>query len=197
MKIGLLGTHCTGKTTFAKDICEEIPGYMVSESARDCPYPLNQSGDIRSQMWILTEQMRRETAAVCENATVVCDRTTIDNMAYAQWLFDHGRLNPRYYQPYIDAAASWISTYDVLIYVPFDPSIPLELDGVRLDDRKYQQEIDEIISSFIDMLDIPVHEATGSRQKRVSRAMEAIDDARYCDGDPEQTAGLDRRTASA
>ena len=90
-KIGILGTHGAGKTTLALALAARIkaarPDLAVealAETARACPLPIGEHTTADSQRWIFCRQMSAEieTAARCQ--VLVCDRTILDNLAYAE-----------------------------------------------------------------------------------------------------------------
>lgn len=85
MKIGIMGAHCTGKSSLADEILGRIgPGeksVLLSEGARQCPFAVNQSMSIKSQRWLLARQISMEHAAG-NNELVVCDRTVLDPIVY-------------------------------------------------------------------------------------------------------------------
>ncbi len=155
MKIGIMGTHGTGKTTYAfqlayilkkdsgSDVC------IIDEVARKCPYPINGNTTAIAQRWIFHMQFLHEIEAERLHDIVICDRTVLDNMAYAKragfsFLVD----------AYLPIAIDWMNTYDKIIFLC--PSFPLVDDGVRDIDPIFQEDIDTILAGWIQEYSIPI-----------------------------------------
>jgi len=88
--IGLMGTHGTGKSTFAGQLWAWAQDYnpgaavtLVKEVARRCPMPVNLHTSALAQTWIFTRQIWEEAEAISHADWIICDRTAIDSLAYA------------------------------------------------------------------------------------------------------------------
>ena len=65
MKIALIGTHGTGKTTIVHEIVSKLKkrGFDVDflgEIARQCPFPINEKTTKKSQIWMILKQITSE-----------------------------------------------------------------------------------------------------------------------------------------
>ena len=65
MKIALIGTHGTGKTTIAHELVaklkkQKINADFLGELARHCPFPINEGTTKKSQLWIILNQILKE-----------------------------------------------------------------------------------------------------------------------------------------
>ena len=159
-KIGLCGTHGSGKTTKAIDLMEHYTFLgnkvlVVDEVARSCPYTL---GTIEAQEWIWTEQMAREKCAMAQDVDVIiCDRTVLDNLMYYyeicetlqvplhdQIIMEWDRWDDLYRE-----AVAWMPTYTQVI------RMPLNLEWLRADDPirpkgvAYACRIDALFDQFV------------------------------------------------
>ena len=76
MKIGIMGTHCAGKTTLAKALSRELNLPLVAEVAAKVPKEKRSS--IGTQIDIMFNQVKSELPY----AQFVSDRTVYDNWAY-------------------------------------------------------------------------------------------------------------------
>jgi hypothetical protein len=142
MKIGLHGTHSTGKTTTKNKFIEKHPKFhQVTEIARKSPYKINEGTDYLSQRWILHEQIKAELLNYPYDQ--ISDRTTMDNCAYTELQFRKGKIEYSQYQELVTIAEAWLDTYDYVFYFPIE--FPLEKDGIRSDNLKFQKDIDDII----------------------------------------------------
>jgi AAA domain len=138
LKLALIGTHGVGKTTLAYEICSLLKKAhhnveLVTEVARQSPFPVNAATTIEGQLWILHAQIAAELDAARRAPNVITDRAVLDNYCYLVNKF--GR------QPQLESwLAWWMDTYSILIGVPpIEAEIPS--DGFRSEDRAFQQRI--------------------------------------------------------
>lgn len=142
MKLALIGTHGVGKTTLAYEICSLLKKAhcnveLVTEVARQSPFPVNAATTIEGQLWILHAQIAAELAAARRAPHVVTDRAVLDNYCYLVNKF--GR------QPQLESwLAWWMDSYSILVGVPpVTGDIPA--DGFRSEDRTFQRRIHEML----------------------------------------------------
>jgi thymidylate kinase len=146
LKLALIGTHGVGKTTLAYEICSLLKKAdynveLVTEVARQSPFPVNLATTLEGQLWILHAQIAAELSASRHAPHVICDRSVLDNYCYLVNKF--GR------QPQLEAwLAWWMDSYSFLVGVP-----PLENritpDGFRSEDRAFQQRIHELLQLLL------------------------------------------------
>lgn len=159
--VGLMGTHGTGKSTYARQLWawaqEQCPGQgvaLVNEVARRCPYPVNRGTSAEAQLWIFNIQMANEIEAIGNAEYVICDRTVLDGLAYAEAadLLD-----------VVDAcmpmALMWMERYSHILWFRPQPGRLVE-DGFRDVDPNFQIQIDNILKAWINLHQIPVHEVS-------------------------------------
>jgi len=146
VKLALIGTHGVGKTTLAFETCSLLKkaNYnvdLVTEIARQSPFPVNAATTIEGQLWILHAQIAAELEATRRAPHVICDRAVLDNYCYLVNKF--GR------QPQLEPwLAWWMESYAILIGVPAyaEGIIP---DGFRSEDRAFQQRIETILKELL------------------------------------------------
>lgn len=164
MKIGIMGAHGTGKTTFAetlKGIFQRHyePVVVVTGIARSCPFGINQEVSEEAQRWIYHRHMLTEIEAEARAELVVCDRTAVDSLVYAQV----GGLD-RVVDNYLPAALDWMRTYEQLFW--FRPvSGWLVSDGIRDVDPAFQSVVDRVFEEWINAYSIPALEIRGKQEK--------------------------------
>jgi nicotinamide riboside kinase len=147
IKLGLCGTHGTGKTTLIRELKKEIPRLnLVSEAARDCPFPLNEKTNFRSQDWIFRTQVKRELDAALDDITI-SDRTVYDQLAYIRYAYDEGNVTWDEYLVLERHITEWGRTYDFIFYLPIE--FAMEVDGVRSPDEFYREEIDKHVVDIL------------------------------------------------
>lgn len=146
MKLALIGTHGVGKTTLAYEICSLLKKAgqnveLVTEVARQSPFPVNAATTLEGQLWILHAQIAAELAASRRAAHVITDRAVLDNYCYLVNKF--GR------QPQLESwLAWWMDSYSLLVGVPpVEGGIPS--DGFRSEDRAFQQRIHELLGELL------------------------------------------------
>ena len=146
MKLSLIGTHGVGKTTLAYEICSLLKKAdynveLVTEVARQSPFPVNAATTLEGQLWILHAQIAAELDAARRAPHVICDRAVLDNYCYLVNKF--GR------QPQLEQwLAWWMQSYSLLIGVPpLDNGI--QPDGFRSEDRAFQIRIHELLQELL------------------------------------------------
>lgn len=146
MKVAVVGTHGSGKTTVVYSLSEKLAMLgldveVVEEVARECPYPLNENGTFRTQLWILFTQMLKEE---CSEADVlITDRSVLDHVAYSNVLMRRGKMSPAEFSFIFIVASLWcaLKPYDrIFMLLPLEEGISDE-DPVRSKDPEFQAEV--------------------------------------------------------
>jgi nicotinamide riboside kinase len=145
MKVALIGSHGVGKTTLVYELAARLKRLdvnveLVSEVARRCPLPINETTTRDAQEWILATQMAQEIAAHQGQAVALCDRSLLDNYCYLV-----AAAGP---VPMWEAVLDdWMTGYRLLVAVPV--SEPPTFDGVRAASPGFQQRIERLIEEMI------------------------------------------------
>ncbi len=166
LKIGFMGTHCSGKTTLAAALFKHLPNANVNGSvARTSKYPINEDSNLEAQLWIAATRIQREIEQGYGRAKyLICERTVLDDTAYlvrldnkkiaGDWS-DTVKVGSREYSleefwAYRDFAMEqarrWMATYDAIFYLA---PLPLKIDDKRPGDEEFQKEIDNDIKALI------------------------------------------------
>jgi nicotinamide riboside kinase len=146
LKLALIGTHGVGKTTLAYELCSLLKKShhnveLVTEVARQSPFPVNAATTIEGQLWILHAQIAAELDAGRRAPHVITDRAVLDNYCYLVNKF--GR------QPQLEPwLAWWMNTYTVLVGVP-PLAAEIPADGFRSEDRAFQHRIHELLVELL------------------------------------------------
>src|SRR5436853_453845 len=149
-KIALVGSHGIGKTTIAYELAGAIKRRgerveLITEIARECPFPLNDQATPEAFQWIIARQIQLEIEKAARADVLICDRSVLDNFAYYIRLY--GRSGDRY-EALSRFCSYWTTTYDWLIRLPL--AAPPSDDGFRSTDLKFQAEIDEICDALFE-----------------------------------------------
>jgi hypothetical protein len=146
LKLALIGTHGVGKTTLAYEICSLLKKAnhnveLVTEVARQTPFPVNAATTLEGQLWILHAQIVAELDAGRRAPHVICDRAVLDNYCYL--------VNKFRRQPQLETwLAWWMDTYSLLVGVPpIEGTIPS--DGFRSEDSAFQLRIHELLGELL------------------------------------------------
>jgi len=159
MKIAIIGTHSTGKTTLGKLLVEKLrqEGFRVNylqELARKCPFPINEASHFEAQKWILENQFQHEKNLNLTDGILICDRATIDNFAYMKRAAKNQDLDK-----YEKLAVDHMPSYD-FVFKTIKLNITAENDGVRSVNNEFRDEIDSLISNFLHTYRINHHPLT-------------------------------------
>jgi nicotinamide riboside kinase len=151
MKIAIIGTHSTGKTTLIKKFFASLSecGYnpiLIEEMSRLCPFPINEHTTAEAQIWIQENQILRENINH-HDRIMVCDRGTIDNYAYFE------RAHPEIASAWRERAISHMRTYDI-IFKTFKLNIVAKEDGTRSTNEQFRTDIDSRVVNLLNENDI-------------------------------------------
>jgi hypothetical protein len=169
IRIGVLGTHSTGKTTLLKRIEMELraEGVTVARTGRlgkraaAAGLPKMQHHTPASTEWIITQGIADELAAAAQGAQVVLlDRAAHDAIAYF-----HAALECRAEAPHrlarerlLALASTQLPKYNLLFATVLDESMPVET-GHDYDPR-FRRLVDQHVRLLLDQDDIPHQQVT-------------------------------------
>lgn len=147
MRIAIVGTHGTGKTTLSYQIAAYYKRQgknvkIIQEAARGCPFAINENMTIEAAKWIYLEHSRKELEA-CKYEVIVSDRSSYDSFAYAE----HFGLTDDMLERYRWVSIKELDTYDRLIFIR--PNTQIQKDGMRSTDRDFQASIDSIFEKVL------------------------------------------------
>ncbi len=152
MKIAIIGTHSTGKTTLIKRLIERLNelGHrtvVLPEFARLCPFPINEDTTLAAQAWIQETQIREEGAVNHSERILICDRSTLDNFAYFSRIAEKlGEYD--YLKPWEKKAAAHMRSYDA-VFKTAKLDLSPEDDNQRSLDPQFRDDIDERIHALL------------------------------------------------
>ncbi|MEW6131122.1 MAG: AAA family ATPase [Acidobacteriota bacterium] len=149
-KVALVGTHGVNKTTLAYELAGVLKRRgktveLITEIARECPFPLNEQGTREAYQWIIARQIQLEIEKSPRAAILVCDRAVLDNFAYYARRFQQGNHEYRSLHSY---CRHWMTTYDLLVRLPITHT--LTADGFRSTDSAFQKEIDQLCDELFE-----------------------------------------------
>lgn len=175
MKIGIAGTHCSGKTTLANYLAMELNLPLIEEIAAN--YKEKDRQKMETQLAILNSQIEAENQ--CDS--FVSDRTVFDNLCYCTYHFNVDMENRKeIFDKCIriftkHALLGKCAPYDVIVLI--DDYFPLEDNGVRNLDIGQQQFIHKLVhlcQNLMRLTGAKLIHVHGSTEARISQIMEAL-----------------------
>ena len=176
MRVGISGTHGTGKTTLAGALCARLPGYSVADE----PYYLLEEEGYEFGFPPSLEDYRallacsvRSLSAPSPLPGTVFDRTPLDYLAY---------LAAAGADPLAAADAAGLrpafERLDLLVLTPITPETeqslpPVEMPGLRaaMNEALLELAYDDPLSAWAD---IPVLELSGPLGSRLDAVLAAL-----------------------
>lgn len=148
MRIGLIGTHCAGKTTLINKLYSNIllEGYTFTQepirSIFSFGFPVNLEAKDPSQLAMCAIHLQN----LC-STNAVFDRTLVDQYVYACYLSEkHGTVSSDVVHFIYDQMNKNINKYDYLFLCS---PLPLKNDSFRSEDKAFQTDIHNL---FLDVL---------------------------------------------
>ncbi|MGW6790810.1 AAA family ATPase [Streptomyces chartreusis] len=180
LRIAVLGTHSTGKTTLFKRIEMELraQGVTVARTGRLAKraaavgLPKMQHHTAQSTEWITTQGIADEIAAVAQGAEVVLiDRAAHDAIAYFHAALEYrGEAPPRLEcERLLTLASTQLPKYDLLFATVLDERVPV--DSGHDYDARYRRLVDQHVHRLLADDDIP-HQRVASDPDSQAYAIE-------------------------
>ncbi|MFJ2400392.1 hypothetical protein ACIOUE_03750 [Streptomyces xanthochromogenes] len=140
IRIGVMGTHSTGKSLLMRRIEMELRGLdipvqrtgQLGRRAALVPLPKMQHHTVESTRWVLATGMADEIAATAREddapvRVVLADRACWDALAYFRAALEwRGASVPRTDREALHQLAAAHTPYDLLFATVLDPSIPVQ-----------------------------------------------------------------------
>lgn len=160
-KIAIIGAQNCGKTTSLYYLSYKLKkrGRKLGighEVARECPYPLNESGGVLTQLWILFKQMEREAKLEDYYDKIIMDRSVYDSIPYCQYLEELKIMEKKDLEFCTEVAMAWGRNhpYSLIIYLE---SLPLEEDPARgSNSLDYQKTIERNFEKLLKTIKSPI-----------------------------------------
>lgn len=156
-KIGVAGSHSTGKTTFVAKMRNAIEGAGLrvgrvndlATRALELGFPILRNHTYESTLWIMAECMRQEAELSLRADVILVDRPVLDALGYLKAALSvSGRgIEFRRLDALERIAALHSSDYDVLVVTSLDPTIPM--GSGRDDDEVFRRAAAEAVDDVI------------------------------------------------
>lgn len=176
MRIGITGTHGTGKTTLLNALREQeqFKHYAfcneVTRWVKGLGFDINEQGNDSTQILINMKHIYN----VFMNRHMITDRIILDAIVYSKYLLEEGMISE---ETYYETGKVWLNLmpyYDVIFYLK--PEFAIEDDGVRSVNTHFQTRIHELFERAIEKYEIPVIHISGSVEERVQQILRYTND---------------------
>lgn len=154
MKLAVIGTSNTGKTTFIKDFLKKWPMYKTPDKTyreilkeKNLPHSKNSTETTQALiMNFLVDQITEYS----KEEFVIFDRSVLDCLAYTSWLHLNGQVSENFMDQQRIMVNHALKLYDVMFFIPLTKAakIDIENDGFREVDPIFREEIDFIFKAF-------------------------------------------------
>lgn len=147
IKIGISGSHSTGKTTFIKRLekslsDKSIKFKSVSDLAIKCPLPILCNHTVESTLWIASKGITDEVETEYKYDIVIADRPILDCWAYFNAVCKnrYEETNPKL-QTLKSMISNWLPTYDIIYQTVINENISIEDNKGRYLKEEYRSQI--------------------------------------------------------
>ena len=197
MRVGISGTHGTGKTTLAEALCAHLPGHVTADE----PYYLLEEEGYEFGFPPSLEDFRALLARSVRSLTspprlpeVIFDRTPLDYLAY---------LAAAGADPSDEAGAAALrpalTSLDLLVITLITPETEQALPDAELPALRSQMNDALLELVYADPLnawgDIPVLELSGPLDGRLNAVLAALNQTQHPQRDPGRAPSLASRAA--
>ena len=143
MKVALIGTQSTGKSSILRGLNEKYQPYIVKSLTRKMinenpGLPCNKNGDEETQ-W---KFFNLYYDLFDTRSELISDRSMIDVLAYSKWLCRHGKESPTAFLRKMDILVGFTRRDPNTQYIYIPITFPIVGDGVREEDEDYRRELD-------------------------------------------------------
>lgn len=156
MRIAILGTACTGKSTFINDFISNWQMYKLCEKPRytdlvkEKNLQLNENGNEDSQRIILNSLIDQVMSS-SKTDNVIFDRSVLDNLVYTMWLNANEKVSDSFVKESIKLVRESLVFYDILFFLPITRQSPIKFVEAehRTTSPEYRLEIDNIFKALV------------------------------------------------
>ncbi|NNE98439.1 MAG: ATP-binding protein [Pyrinomonadaceae bacterium] len=179
MKIAVTGTHRTGKTTLAEDLCRTLPKYTLFDE----PYhQLVEAGHLFSdppsgEDFLVQLETSLEQIQNCRDDHVIFDRCPLDLFAYLRVTLDSIEVE---FDKLTHKIAHAMQRIDLVVFVPVEEPKRIVLDNNGLDElrTKVASELNELVFEDPWNLECQIVSVSGPQQDRKNQVLRILNNSR-------------------
>lgn len=174
MKVSFTGAQSTGKTTLLEAIkqnedfryryefIDEITRRMIKKGLK-----INEDGGNTTQLLIMNEHIKNTLYT-----DAIMDRCIIDGVVYTEWLWKEGKVEKWVWEYSVNVFNHYKDRYDYIFYLK--PEFDIVDDGTRSINTKFRDEIVGLFDNYIQKVNVPVTNLTGSVEERLEKFYSTI-----------------------
>lgn len=173
-KIGIAGTHSTGKTTFLNDLEGKAKGLGlrvnrvadIGSQAAEAGFPILRDHTFESTLWIMSQGAANELKAVLDCDVLLVDRPIPDALGYLNAALRWRGVSLPAWQTslLLDFGRGFAQTYDLLFKTVLDETIPLGMAKERDDDLAFRAMVAEEMERAFQQLQAEYEPLTAANQ---------------------------------
>jgi len=172
LRIAVSGAHCTGKTTFVRDLAVALQergfaAVAVPEPIRALDKRLSGLTDLQRYLRLIGAHFDRLDCGDAEMA--VFDRTLLDLLAYARV---EGPDEPALVEMVVALLPWHLRQFDCHVLLPVE--IPLQPDDRRPESPEYRMRVDRAFRTIVAHRTLDVIEVKGDREARVAALLPRV-----------------------
>jgi predicted ATPase len=154
MKLAVIGTSNTGKTTYIKDFLKKWPMYKTPDKTyreilkeKNLPHSKNSN---EATQTLIMDFLIDQLTEYSKEEFVIFDRSVLDCLAYTSWLHLNGQVSENFLDQQRIMVNHALKLYDVMFFIPLTKAakVDIENDGFREVDPIFREEIDFIFKAF-------------------------------------------------
>lgn len=171
MRISIMGSHGTGKSTLAKELCKNLGYNFIPDTAALAfkkNFEINEATPTETQFWILSKQLEYERNT---KESWIIEKSLYDNMIYARFS-NQPEIAIKTMQDIIERNAK----YDKIFYLPIEFAI--QDDGIRSLDTGFQKAVDINLRKYLKDNKLDYIVLNGSVKNRTEKALEILCNAK-------------------
>lgn len=188
MKIGLAGTHSTGKSTFLSCLRKPIQDLGLTVSvisdnaalASEKGFQILRGHTWESTLWIIAHGIQTELEAERKSQVVLVDRVVADALGYLDAALDvRGEVLRNWQRGMLEnLVREYTRSYHKTFKTQIDPTMPIDQSKPRDLDPEFRRTVAGMIDQVFERLDLPFESLTSAnaatKRKEVLYALQTM-----------------------
>ncbi len=167
MKIAVMGSHGTGKSTLCKGLAKHFKLNLIPDvipEAHRLRFPINEKTLPETQLWILSKQLELERNTP---SPWIMEKSLWDNIVYGSYSIKLPKIIS-----IIRNIVKKNARYNLVLYCPIE--FPITYDGLRSLNVDFQKTIDIKLRKLLEEEEINFTEINGNKKTRLQQAVGLI-----------------------
>lgn len=155
MRVAIVGTHSTGKSTLLKRLESEFPNFFFSDSStRRSTTPDERrlskvSDEVQNRIFESIKEQEKELEEIEKQTSIFMDRSFIDFTAYTVVFWQDDLVSEKFKDKILKECSKRLESnlYDIIFYLPIEFGI-ID-DGIRNTNKTLQYRVDAEIRKLL------------------------------------------------